>query len=142
MAKLSNNGSWQWAVKAGGSSDDYGYGIAVDSSGNAYVTGYFSGTATFGSTSLTSSGDADIFIAKLSSSGSWQWAVKAGGTSSDYGKVIAVDSSGNAYVYASDAGNALFGGNIVARRGVSDIVVSKLTIGGSWPCAVDAGGSC
>ncbi|MBO94483.1 MAG: hypothetical protein CMI32_06245, partial [Opitutales bacterium] len=97
IAKLSSNGSWQWAVKAGGSSSDHGKGIAVDSSGNAYVTGYFYGTATFGSTSLTSSGSNEIFIAKLSSSGSWQWAVKAGGTSDDRGYGIAVDSSGNAY---------------------------------------------
>ena len=54
---------WGWAVKAGGSAGEIGYGIAVDSSGNAYVTGTFEGTATFGSTSLTSSGGDDIFIA-------------------------------------------------------------------------------
>ena len=65
-------------MKAGGNDWDEGYGIAVDLIGNAYVTGHFKGTATFGSTSLTSSEHSDIFIAKLSRSGSWQWAVKAG----------------------------------------------------------------
>ena len=55
-------------VKGGGSSNyDYGYGIAVGSHGNAYVTGSFwSDTATFGGTSLTT-GMADIFVAKLDS---------------------------------------------------------------------------
>lgn len=59
---------WQWAAAAGGvdgAYGDYGRGIAVDSSGNCYVTGNFYGTATFGSTSLTSSGGSDIFVAKL-----------------------------------------------------------------------------
>ena len=55
---------WQWAVQAGGSSSDQGNSIAVDSSGNCYITGYFSGTASFGATNLTSSGGNDIFVAK------------------------------------------------------------------------------
>ncbi|HRU48088.1 MAG TPA: SBBP repeat-containing protein, partial [Candidatus Syntrophosphaera sp.] len=65
---------WLWAKKAGGTGSDWGYGIAVDTSGNSYVTGYFKGTATFGSTNLTSNGGYDIFVAKLDSSGNWLWA--------------------------------------------------------------------
>ena len=42
VAKLDSSGNWLWAKRAGGSTyDDSGYGIAVDSSGNAYVTGHF-----------------------------------------------------------------------------------------------------
>ncbi|HIF48339.1 MAG TPA: hypothetical protein EYQ68_00335, partial [Cytophagales bacterium] len=92
----STTSPWGYVAKAGGSSNDLVDGIAVDSSGNAYVIGIFSYTTTFGSTSLTSSGDTDIFIAKLSSSGSWQWAVKAGGSNSEGGFGIAVDPNGNA----------------------------------------------
>jgi hypothetical protein len=73
-------------------------GIAVDASGNSYVTGGFEGTATFGSTTLESSGSQDIFVAKLDNRGNWLWAKKAGGTDSDYGYGIAVDASGNSYV--------------------------------------------
>ena len=97
IAKLSSSGSWQWAVSVGGQSPDYGRGIAVDSSGNVYVTGGFNGTVNFGDTVLTSTED-DAFIAKLSSSGSWQWVINAGGSSYDYGQGITVETSGDAYV--------------------------------------------
>ena len=59
---------WQWATGAGGTGWDRAYGIALDGEGNAYVTGYFNQTATFGSHTLTASGgyeDEDIFVAKL-----------------------------------------------------------------------------
>ena len=98
IAKLSSSGEWQWAVRAGGSSHDSGYGIALDSSGNIYATGYFIDNATFGNTSLIAEEDDDIFVAKLSNSGSWLWAVKAGGARYDYSRAIAVDLSGNVFI--------------------------------------------
>ena len=141
IAKLDTNGSWQWAVKAGGSGADRGYGITIDSSGNAYSTGYITGTATFGSTSLVSSGGIDIFIAKLNSGGSWQWAVKAGSTGSDVGYGIAVDSNGNAYATGSFTGTAAFGSTSLTSNGGDDIFIAKLSSSGSWQWAVKAGGS-
>ena len=56
---------WLWAESAGGTISDYGCGIATDDNGNSYITGYFMDTAYFGTISLTSSGDDDIFVAKL-----------------------------------------------------------------------------
>ena len=79
---------WLWAINAGGSNNDYCYSIGVDASGNIYVTGYFQGTATFGSNTLTSNGSSDIFIAKLDSSGNWLWARNAGGSSRDIAMVL------------------------------------------------------
>ncbi len=55
---------WEWAVGGGGSSIDYGYAVAVDGSGNCYVTGKFDGTAVFGSIVLTSYGGWDVFVAE------------------------------------------------------------------------------
>ena len=62
------------AVAAFGSTGgDYGYSVAVDSSGNVYTTGFFSGTVDFdpgaGTTNLTSNGGNDVFVLKLDSSG-------------------------------------------------------------------------
>ncbi|GAB3163448.1 hypothetical protein [Telluribacter humicola] len=71
------------AWKAGGTSTDLGENIAVDGSGSVYVIGYFGGSITFGSTTLTTSGGADMFVVKYNSSCIVQWAQKAGGASSD-----------------------------------------------------------
>ena len=126
-AKLNPSGNWLWAVKAGGTSVDQGYGIAVDGAGNAYVTGRFEGTATFGSHTLTSTGSYDIFAARLNPSGTWQWAVKAGGTDSDTGSGIAVDGAGNAYVTGYFTGTATFGSHTLTSSGGTDIFVAKLS---------------
>jgi len=60
-----------WAAQAGGSSYDYGYGITSLSDGSSIVTGEFSGTASFGDTTLSSAGGEqdDVFIARLSPNG-------------------------------------------------------------------------
>nr|MCS5536978.1 SBBP repeat-containing protein [Candidatus Poseidoniaceae archaeon] len=139
IAKLSSSGSWAWAVKAGGTGTDHGYGIAVDSSGNAHVTGSFQGTVNFGAISKTSSGSSDIFITKLSSSGGWIFADKAGGTGGDFGKAIAVDSTGNTYVTGHYTGTAYFGSNSLTSNGSDDTFAAKLSSSGSWSWVVKAG---
>ena len=104
--------AWEWALKAGGSSgDDRSNDVAVDSNGDIYVTGAFEQTATFGSTTLTSAGDTDIFVAKMNSTGYWFWAVQAGGSNQDIGEGIALDSSGNVFVTGTFQNSAQFGTN-------------------------------
>jgi Domain of unknown function (DUF4114)/Beta-propeller repeat len=98
VAKLDSNKNVLWAQKLGGTSYDQSFGISVDEAGNSYATGFFSGTATFGSTTLTSAGNEDVFITKLNSSGKFLWAQKLGGTSSDSGYSITIDGVGNTYV--------------------------------------------
>ena len=65
IALFAQNVNWLLAKKAGGTDLDWGNAIAVDANGNSYITGVFYGSATFGTTTLTSSGYGDIFVAKL-----------------------------------------------------------------------------
>ena len=141
IAKLDASGNWLWAVKAGGASEDEAYEIAVDGAGNAYVTGYFEGTATFGSQTLTTS-NADLFVAKLGPSGNWLWAVKSGGASSAMGHSIAVDGAGNAYVTGDFSGTITFSiSNTLISSGNYDVFVAKITLSGNWLWGVKAGGT-
>ena len=126
VAKYNSSGSVQWVQSAGGPSSDNGYSIAVDGSGNVYVTGYYYGTATFGATPITSAGGGDIFVVKYNNSGSVQWVQSAGGTNADSGKSIAVDGSGNIYVTGYYYGTATFGATSITSAGFSDIFVARL----------------
>ncbi|HBE35201.1 MAG TPA: hypothetical protein DD990_28875, partial [Cyanobacteria bacterium UBA11368] len=109
VAKRGSDGSVAWAKNLGGSSFEVGSSIATDSSGNTYTIGRFSGTATFGSTTLTSNGSEDIFVAKLGSDGSVAWAKSFGGSGGDFGNSIATDSSGNLYTTGDFTDTATFG---------------------------------
>ena len=140
-AKLDPSGNWLWAVRAGGIDWDIGGGIDVDEAGNVYVTGYFCYTATFGSHTLTTSGGADIFAAKLDPAGNWLWAVKAGGSGNDFGIRIALDGTGNAYVTGLFQGTVSFGSHTLTANGESDIFIAKLDPSGNWLWAVMGGGN-
>lgn len=86
----------------GGGSSDYCFGIAVDSAGNAYVTGS-AGSADFpvtpGAFKATLAGYSDVFVTKLNKSGTaLVYSTYLGGSGSENGAAIAVDMFGNAYV--------------------------------------------
>jgi hypothetical protein len=72
-----------WVRDFGGSGADNGQSVAVEkSTGNIIVAGYFSGSADFGG-ALNSAGGVDIFLAKYSSSGLYQWSKRIGGTGNE-----------------------------------------------------------
>ena len=85
-----------------GGGDDEGFGIAVDTSGNAYVTGetgFDSFPTTAGAFQSANGGDFDAFLSKLDASGSTLlYSSYLGGNGEDLGTTVAVDNSGNAYV--------------------------------------------
>jgi hypothetical protein len=76
-------GDVQWVVRAGGSANDIGFGVALDGAGAPVITGQFSGTATFGiggaARTITAAGGTDVFVARYgAAAGGLQWVVKAG----------------------------------------------------------------
>ncbi|NBD96079.1 MAG: hypothetical protein GVY11_06365 [Gammaproteobacteria bacterium] len=84
VARYTAAGTLDWVTRAGSSLADRASDIALDESGDIYVSGQFSGQADFGSTELSSDTlDPDVFVAKLDASGQWQWAKSATGEYSD-----------------------------------------------------------
>ncbi|MCK4654241.1 MAG: SBBP repeat-containing protein, partial [Candidatus Cloacimonetes bacterium] len=141
VAKMDASGNWLWASQAGSTNDDdQGRGITIDDEGNNYVTGYFCGIATFGSHSLTSTGESNIFMAKIDANGNWLWANRAGGNTDNYGRSIVVDDAGNTYTIGDFEGTATFGPYTLYSNQYSDIFVSKIDTDGNWLWANQAGG--
>jgi hypothetical protein len=148
VAKLNATGSkLVYSTCLGGDGSDSGDAIAVDSSGNAYVTGYTTSTdfptvnplqATCGG---CTAGSTDAFVAKLKADGSaLVYSTYLGGSQRDAGLGIAVDSSGSAYVtgltYSTDFPvvnpiQATCGGCLTGLFGYDDAFVTKLNAAGS-----------
>jgi hypothetical protein len=128
-----------YSTSLGGTSDDAGYSIAVDSSGNAYVTGNTSSTdfPTASPLQDTNAGGEDVFVTKVNSTGSAViFSTYLGGSGNDYSTAIAVDSSGDAYVAGATASMNFptqsaydpgCGTDGACNQGASDAFVAKLT---------------
>jgi RTX calcium-binding nonapeptide repeat (4 copies)/Beta-propeller repeat len=135
VSKLDGDGNYVWAKRLSGSGNEKGKAIAVDSSGNVYTTGTFTGISDFdpgaGTASLTTAGLSDVFVSRLDSAGDFIWAKRLGGTNDDFVASIAVDGSGNVYTTGSFYGTADFDPGIgtanLTSAGGGDIFVSKLS---------------
>ncbi len=144
VAKFTADGSVnQFCTFLGGSGDDEGNGVAIDSSGNVFVTGSTDSTnfPISNPFQTNNAGGKDAFVSKLNSTGSLLvYSTYLGGTGDDIGNGIAVDSTGNVYVTGSTASanfptisptilpvQAVNGGPL----GTTDAFVSKFNVFGS-----------
>jgi hypothetical protein len=131
---------WQWAVQSVGSGTAQVKSMATDAEGNAYVVGFFTETAQFGEIILTSQGRSDLFVAKLSPAGSWDWAVAAGAAGSDHAAGVAVDATGRVFVSGSFSDRVQFDEILLTSQGEMDVFVAQLSPQGRWLSATAAGG--
>jgi len=138
-AKMNADGTWAWATKAGGTGYDEGYAISALPDGSSIVTGYISGTAAFGSTTLTSEGNWDVFTAKMNADGTWAWATKAGGSEDDAGWGISALPDGSSIVTGWFIGDATFGSTTLTSAGSYDVFTAKMNADGTWAWATQAG---
>ncbi len=116
VVKMDTNGDIAWSKIIGGSGVDTGYSVTVDTTGNVLLTG---------STNSFGNGGNDIFVAKLDSTGNLQWFKTIGGSYTDVGEDIVVNSTGDIYIvgYSSSYTNS----------GDQEVVVAKIDPTGSIP---------
>ena len=148
ILKLDSFGNYLWAKSIGGIDGYDNATMAVDSNGNALITGNFSGTVDFdpsqATSNMVSSGNKDIFILKLDSSGNYLWAKSFGDVNGDAGNSIAVDANGYVYTTGQFQGNIDFdpGQGIASiTAGSDDVFVLKLDSLGNYVWAKSMGGS-
>jgi hypothetical protein len=135
-----------WAVAIGGTGDDYGMGIACDSSDRIVVVGNFgSASLTLGSHTIYNRGanTPDMFIAQLDANGNCTWARSEG--TDNWDNCAGVDmntQNGDVYVSAAYYLDTLFIGNdVFPNRGGYDMVLMKFDSAGNYIWARDAGGN-
>ena len=139
MTKLNPTGSGLvYSTYLGGDSDDLGNGIAVDATGNAYVTGLTFSTnfpTTPGAFQTTPNFASDAFVVKLNAAGTaLVYSTYLGGDGFDQGQGIAVDAEGNAYATGGTSSTnfpTTTGAFRTTFGGRSDAFVTKLNGDGS-----------
>ncbi|MBF8965655.1 SBBP repeat-containing protein [Pontibacter sp. FD36] len=118
VAKYDNAGKEVWATKIGGIGRD----IALDASGNIYVTGNFKGVGVFGAFTISGSGTNNFFLVKLNPAGNVLW-VKS--TPASHGVGLGVDRAGYIYVTGSFADTRIFFENTDFSSQSTDIFLVK-----------------
>jgi hypothetical protein len=113
LVKYNTSGVAQWATCIDGTGSDIGYGIAIDSTNNIYITGQYisttlvtlknvNGTGQVNSSiTLPISSSSACFLVKYSSSGIAQWATNIRGSSTIVGYAIGIDSTNSIYITGS-----------------------------------------
>lgn len=149
IAKYNTNGELLWAQSAGGSGTDMVRGLVVDNQNNAYITGSFRNSATFGGIRLRSESDRTaMFLAKYTPMGRALWAQQSVGAGSSTGYDVDLDSQNNAYMTGEFADEIVFEDRSInpvqttsiASAGASDIFLAKFDVDGDFQWVMQAGG--
>jgi len=130
FTKYNSSGTVEWAKRIGGTGEEVANSVAIDSSNNIYICGYYTSISlNIGSSVLTNSGNYDILIAKYDISGNLIWAKSAGGTGSDKSTSIAVDASSNSYITGTYESSIVFGTTTLSSLSSSIFLVKFDVLG-------------
>jgi hypothetical protein len=101
--------------------------VAVDGAGNVVLAGGFGGSVSFGGATLSSTGQRDVFVAKLSGSGQHLWSKRFGNAGDQFATGVTTDAAGNVVLTGGFGGAVGFGGATLASVGPTDVFLVKLT---------------
>lgn len=118
-------GNLVWAQSFGSTGNDVGNSITVDGANNIYVCGSFSGNMIVGTNTLTSVGGLDMFVIKLSPTGSVLNALSYGGSGDDSYSSIAVNTNGDLFIGGYFSNSINFGTGSISSAGGHDLVITK-----------------
>jgi len=147
ICKLDNPGNFDWAKQFGQWANESTARLALDNTGNIYISGNFFGTSDFdpgpGTYSMVSSSLSDIFISKFDGSGNFTWARQIRVSDFNYVHDMALDTAGNTFVTGDFSGIADFDPGPAAFTLVSggsfDSYIFKLDNNGNFSWAIHFG---
>jgi hypothetical protein len=121
LAKVNEaDGALIWLKRAGSTYEDGAHSVCCDNEGNPSITGYFAGTASFDSNSVTYSDYNDVFVARYDAAGNNQWVRAGKGNKLDVGFAIDCDGGGNVYATGMFQNLCNFDGNILTTPDILD----------------------
>jgi len=125
LAKFDSAGEHQWSKNFGDAEYQYGRSVAVDAQDSLYLTGEFGGGMNLGGEDLVSAGSTDLYLAKFDSAGTHVWSRHFGDIGSQFGRSVAVDAGGNAYLTGYFEGTMNLGGEDLVSEGSWEIFLAK-----------------
>jgi hypothetical protein len=132
LAKYDSNGNLIWVKTVGGYRTDKGMAVKAGKDGRIYLAGSFKEKVTVGSSTITSKGDADIFVACFTKNGDGVWAKSAGGELLDMALGVDTDEQSNVYVTGFFAYEADFNGKKIVAPDSADVFVAKYANNGDF----------
>jgi hypothetical protein len=143
IARYNNDGSFQWVRTAGCANGARGFSIALNDSGNLFITGSFNySKLVFETDTLFNTSTAeDIFVAKYDVNGNYFWFRKAGGTSYDIGRGIAPDQNGGCFVTGNFRNSSSFSSFTLTSSGPYDSFIAHYDENGNVISLLQGGGS-
>jgi hypothetical protein len=151
LIKFDANGTFVWGHNWGGNGSDYGYGVALDDDGNAYVVGYFYGTVDFdpgdGVEEHTSDSPTDMYLSSFDAEGNFRWVRIwgcSGGDAFEMVRDLVTDNIGHVYLVGEYGGVTDFdpGPEVDEHEhfGHGDVFLSCFNISGDYLWARTWGG--
>jgi hypothetical protein len=126
VCKFSSSGVLLWSLQMGGVADDLGNDIELDNHGNLYITGHFRNTFYYGSDSSLSSGNTDVFVAKIDTSGLLLWVKRWGNSGFETADALSCDLQGNVFVGGTFEDSLSVDGNVFNSYGNLNNFIVKL----------------
>ena len=137
--KTDGSTNWVNSIPCSDGGNEYGRSIAINGSGDLFITGYFKSNLTFpGPVVISSGGSEDVFVAGYSNTGTFKWAVKAGSGGADYGYGVSAGSDGSIF-FSGSYDNLFTAGALPAlpSDGSENVFLVKLQM----PCTDAVGGT-
>jgi hypothetical protein len=144
VASYASDGSFRWVYTIGGSDADVPYAIKLAPDGALYVTGYITAGAICSGHVLLNNGGRDMLLMRVSAAGTCDWAITVGGSGSDEGHDLVLDSNGDVLVTGLFSGTVDFdpgpGSALLVSRGGSDGFVARYGADGAFKAVAQFGG--